>query len=218
MRIVLLGAPGSGKGTQGELLSTRHGLVRIATGDILRSEIAAGTPLGQKAEEFVGSGSLVPDDLMVDMIAARLCRPDMKSGFILDGFPRSIPQAKALEKMLAAQGVGIDAVVKLDLPKKALIDRLTSRWICSKCNAVYNVISSPPRVAGVCDRCGAALSQREDDTQYTVRRRLNVYEMTTAPLIDYYDARGLLLIIDGERSVAEVAAEIEEMLDLREDS
>jgi len=215
MRIVLLGAPGSGKGTQGQLLSEKHGIPRISTGDSLRSEIALGTPLGLKAQGFVGVGSLVPDDLILEMMEVRLRQADTAVGFILDGIPRSIPQAKGLETILKNRGGALDAAVKLDLAKKVLIDRLTSRWVCPGCTAVYNMITSPPRVAGICDRCGGPLAQREDDSLATVRRRLNVYEMTTAPLIDYYDARGLLVIVDGEGTVAGVAARIERSLEER---
>lgn len=215
MRIVLLGAPGSGKGTQGLLLGEKHGIPSISTGDILRSEIAAGSPLGIRAQEFVRVGSLVPDDVVLGTMEKRLSLSDSAKGFILDGFPRSIPQAEGLGRILSKLGVRLEAVIKLHLSKRALIDRLTSRWTCSTCSAVYNGISSPPRAPGTCDRCGAFLGQREDDQPDTVRKRLNVYEITTAPLVDFYDARGLLVIVDGEGTVREVGSRIERSLEER---
>ncbi len=215
MRIVLLGGPGSGKGTQGRLLSEEHGVPAISTGDILRAEIAAGAPLGMRAREYMSGGSLVPDDVVLGVMEKRLAQPDMGRGFILDGFPRSIPQAEGLDRILKKMGLALDAVVKLHLEKKTLIERLTSRWTCPACATVYNRISSPPRVAGICDRCGASLVQRDDDQPDTVRRRLNVYEMMTAPLIDFYDASGLLVIVDGDGTVAEVAERIARSLEER---
>lgn len=215
MRLVLLGAPGSGKGTQGELLVRKYKVPQISTGDILRSEIAAGTPLGIRAKEAVSSGALVTDELMLGMVEHRLKEPDLATGFILDGFPRSIPQAEGLAAMLARLGARLDAVVKIDVPKKVLLERMTLRRICSSCGQVYNLVSRPPAAAGKCDRCGADVVQREDDTEETVRRRLNVYEAATAPLIDYYDARGLLVIVHGEGEVPEVFASIVQALESR---
>jgi adenylate kinase len=210
MRLVLLGAPGSGKGTQSELLGRRYDIPQIATGDILRAAMAAGSPLGLKARDLVNAGTLVPDDLMVELIEDRLAKADAAQGFVLDGFPRSIPQAEGLERFLKRNGVTLDAVIKLAVPKRVLIERLTKRMICSGCGSVYNLESKRPVAVGKCDRCGGVLVLREDDTGETVRRRLNVYQASTAPLIDFYDSRGLLLIVHGEGTIPEVAAEIEQ--------
>ncbi len=215
MRIVLLGAPGSGKGTQGELLGRKLRIPRISSGDIFRAEIAARTPLGSRAQDYVAVGSLVPDELVLKMMDNRLRQPDTKAGFILDGFPRSIPQARGLEPILGQLGARLDVVLKLDLAKKILIERLTSRRVCPSCTAVYNVITSPPRAPGVCDRCGSRLVQREDDDIDTVRRRLNVDELATGPVVDYYDSRGILAIVNGEGTVREVEARIEKALEQR---
>lgn len=204
MRLVLLGAPGSGKGTQGELLARKYGIPLISTGDILRAEIAAGTELGNKARDAVSRGTLVTDDVMLGMVEHRLEQPDVASGFVLDGFPRSIPQAEGLGSILGKKRIRLDAVVKIDVPKRVLLERMVSRRVCSSCGSVHNVSSNPPGVAGTCDRCGGALVQREDDNEETVRRRLNVYEAATAPLIDYYDGRGLLVIVDGDGEVSAV--------------
>jgi len=215
MRLVLLGAPGSGKGTQGGLLGKRYGIPQIATGDILRAGMAAGTPLGTNSRELVNAGGLVPDDVMLVLMEGRLARPDAAKGFVLDGFPRSIPQAEGLDRILARNGVKLDAVIKLDVPKRVLIRRLTERTICPSCGSVYNLSSNPPVAAGICDRCGVGLVLREDDTEETVRKRLNVYQATTAPLIDYYDSRGLLLIVHGDGTIPDVAAEIEREIGAR---
>jgi adenylate kinase len=209
MRLVLLGAPGSGKGTQGELLGKLYGIPQVATGDILRAGMAAGTPLGTGARDLVNEGSLVQDDVMCDLIEERLGRADAAKGFVLDGFPRSIPQAEGLERILKKLGVKLDAVIKLDVPKRVLIERLTGRTSCPGCGSVYNLSSNPPAVAGKCDRCGGGLVLRVDDTEGTVRKRLNVYQASTAPLIDFYDSRGLLLIVHGLGPIPDVTAEIE---------
>jgi adenylate kinase len=215
MRLILLGAPGSGKGTQGELLAKRFAIPQIATGDILRTAIAAGSPLGEQSRDLVNAGTLVPDDAMVEMIERRLAQPDAAKGFVLDGFPRSIPQAEGLGRILEKAGVRIDAVIKLDVPKRVLIERLTQRIICSGCGSVYNLSSKRPATAGKCDRCGEKLVLREDDDEETVRKRLNVYQASTAPLIDFYDGLGLLLIVRGEGSIPDVAAEIERAIKKR---
>jgi len=213
MRIVLLGAPGCGKGTQAARLIEKYKIPQISTGDMLRAAMAGGTALGEKAKSYVNAGALVPDDVILGLIDERLDQPDAASGFILDGFPRSIPQADGLEQMLAKRGTKLQRVLKLDVAKKVLIDRLTSRRICPGCAAVYNVLTNPPANEGICDRCGTAVTQREDDTEETVRRRLNVYESSTAPLIDYYDGRNLLSIVGGEGSTDEVFQRITAALD-----
>lgn len=212
MRIVLLGAPGCGKGTQSELLRQNYGLPQIATGDMLREAIAQGTSLGEKARAFVSTGALVPDDLILALVEERLTQPDAAGGFLLDGFPRSIPQAEGLDRLLSAHGLALDRVIKIDVSKRLLLDRMTSRRICPGCGAVYNLMSQAPAREGVCDRCGTTLVQREDDTENTVRRRLNVYESSTAPLIDFYDGLKLLSIINGEGDVETVHQRIETVL------
>jgi adenylate kinase len=204
MRIILLGAPGSGKGTQGERLRERLGAPLISTGDMLRGTIAEGGPLAEKVRSYVNTGALVPDEAILEMVSARLSQPDTAGGFILDGFPRSIPQAAGLDLLLEEKGIRIDRVLKLDVNRKVLIERLTSRWICPECGSIFNVLTQPPARAGVCDRCGQKLMQREDDTEETAKRRLNVYESSTAPLIDYYDARHLLSIVNGEGAMEAV--------------
>lgn len=209
MRLVLLGAPGSGKGTQGGLLGRRFGIPQIATGDILRAGMAAGTPLGTGARDLVNEGSLVADDVMLELITGRLGQADAASGFVLDGFPRSIPQAEGLDLILKKLGAKLDAVIKLDVPKRVLIARLTKRTSCPGCGSVYNLFSNPPAVAGKCDRCGVGLVTRVDDTEATVRKRLNVYQASTAPLIDFYDSRGLLVIVHGEGTIPDVTGAIE---------
>lgn len=204
MRLVLLGAPGCGKGTQGERLRMRFGIPQISTGDMLRTAISAGTALGETAREHVAAGALVPDEVMTELVKERLGRPDTAPGFILDGFPRSIPQAEALDAYLAERGLTLDGVVKIDVSKRLLLERLTSRRVCPECGMVYNLSSRVPRADGVCDRDGTRLVQREDDSEATVRRRLHVYEASTAPLIDWYDARKQLSIVNGEGTIDQV--------------
>lgn len=204
IRIVLLGAPGCGKGTQSALLQQRYGIPQISTGDILRQAMADGTPVGERARQYVTTGALVPDDVILDLVDGRIDHDDATGGFILDGFPRSIPQATGLGGFLERRGLELNRVFKIDVAKKAILERMTSRRVCPGCGAVYNLLTQPPAKAGVCDRCGTSLVQREDDTEETVRKRLNVYESATAPLIDYYDAAGLLSIVNGEAPVDQV--------------
>lgn len=215
MRIVLLGAPGSGKGTQAALLHEKYGTPRVSTGDMLRGAMAEGSSLGEEAGPHVAAGALVPDGLILRLVDERLSRPDAAGGFILDGFPRSIPQAEGLDRMLAATGNGLDAVIKIDVGMRQLLERLTSRRICPGCAAVYNLLAQPPVGIGVCDHCGTNLVQREDDTEGTVRKRLQVYESATAPLIDWYDARRLLVIVHGEGQVESVFRRIAGVVEQR---
>ncbi len=213
MRFVLLGAPGCGKGTQSALLQKKFGIPGISTGDILREAMAQGTAVGEKARAYVTTGALVPDDVILEMVDERIDQADAAVGFILDGFPRSIPQAEGLDGFLGKRGWKLDRVLKIDVQKKAILERMTSRRVCPGCGAVYNILTQPPAKPGICDRCGSKLVQREDDTEETVRKRLNVYESATAPLIDYYDGKGLLSIIHGDGAVDQVFAQIVDALE-----
>ena len=208
MRVIFLGPPGAGKGTQARELSREWGVPQIATGEMLRNAVAAGTPLGREAKRVMDSGGLVPDDVMIGLIAERLRQPDAARGFILDGFPRTIAQAEALDRLLKDLGHSLDAVLYFQVSEPELLRRLTGRRLCRQCQTAYHLVSAPPRRPGVCDRCGGELYQRPDDSEETVRRRLEVYSRQTAPLLDYYGGRSLLSTIDGEGSVEAIAAAI----------
>ena len=201
MRVIFLGPPGAGKGTQAKTLADAHRVPHISTGEMLRDAVKAGTPLGRQAARIMESGALVPDDVMVGIIADRLRQPDAAAGFILDGFPRTIAQAEALNRLLKDLGQSLDAVVYFDVPEAELIRRLTGRRLCRQCQTAYHLVSAPPRRPGVCDRCGGELYQRDDDGEATVRNRLEVYARQTAPLLDYYRDRGLLAAVKGEGTV-----------------
>jgi adenylate kinase len=204
VRLVFLGPPGAGKGTQARELSREWGVPQIATGDMLREAMAAGTPLGRAAKQYYDRGELVPDDLIVQLIGARLAEPDAARGFILDGFPRNLAQAEALDRLLKNLGQSLDSVVYFDVTEPELLRRLTGRRVCRRCGATFHLQSAPPRTPGVCDRCGGELSQREDDRPETVKNRLRVYERQTAPLLDSYRARRLLTTISGEGSIGAI--------------
>ncbi len=206
MKLILLGAPGAGKGTVAKLLTKLDGSVQISTGDILRSAVAAGTQLGKQAEVAMKTGDLVSDELIMGIMEERLKEDDCKSGYLLDGFPRTIPQAKALKTLLDQIGEKLDAVVEIDVPKDVILDRLTTRRTCSKCGAIYNVKSNPTKIQDVCDKCGGAVAQRDDETEEAISNRLNVYNKQTAPLVDFYQAEGLLLSVDALSSDAVVDA------------
>lgn len=201
MRLVFLGPPGAGKGTQARLLSERYGIPAIATGDMLREARAAGTPLGREAGRVMDAGALVPDEVVIGLVAERLEREDCQKGFILDGFPRTVAQAEALGKLLTLRGEVLARVLAFDLSEPELLRRLTGRRVCRTCGANFHLVSSPPKRAGVCDRCGGGLTQREDDHEATVSRRLAVYRAETQPLLNYYQRQGLLSTIPGEGSV-----------------
>jgi adenylate kinase len=201
VRLVFLGPPGAGKGTQARLLSGRYGIPAIATGDMLREAVAAGTPLGKEAKRAMDAGVLVPDEVVIGLVGERLDREDAKKGFILDGFPRTVPQAEALGELLTARGEVLDRVVAFELSEVELVRRLTGRRVCRQCGTNFHLVSSPPKRAGVCDRCGGELYQRGDDNEATVTRRLAVYRRETQPLLDYYGRQGLLLTIAGEGGV-----------------
>ncbi len=194
MRIVLLGAPGAGKGTVAKLLTEYDGSIQISTGDILRNAVKAGTELGVKAKGFMERGELVPDDLIMDIMEARMKEPDCAKGFLLDGFPRTIPQAKALKKLLVKLNIKLDLVVNLDVPTDVILDRLTTRRTCSNpdCQEIYNIKSKPPKADGTCFKCGSPAIQRADETEEAITKRLATYNEKTAPLIDFYKKEGLL--------------------------
>jgi adenylate kinase len=197
MRVILLGAPGAGKGTVAKMLNAHDGSVQISTGDILRSAVAAGTALGVEAKGYMDRGELVPDALIMGIMEHRLQEPDAKKGFLLDGFPRTIPQAEALGKMLAKLGIKLDAVVSLEVPREVILDRLTTRRTCSNgaCQEIYNVKSKPPGPGDTCLKCGSPVIQRADETVEAITKRLDTYESKTAPLIDYYRASGVFLAV-----------------------
>ena len=214
MRAVLLGPPGAGKGTQAESLVEKYNVPQISTGDIFRANIKAGTELGKKAQEYTNSGQLVPDELVVDLVKDRLAQEDCKNGYLLDGFPRTIFQAEELDKFLAEQGQKLDAVINFEVGNEVLIERLTGRRICKQCGSGCHIKFSPPKVEGVCDKCGGELEQRKDDTRETAENRLAVYEESTAPLIDYYSGTGVLKNFnadqDREKVLADIVAELGE--------
>jgi len=206
--IILLGAPGAGKGTQAAIVAREPRLVHIATGDLFRQALEQGTELGIKAKSYMERGVLVPDDVTIGMVLERLSAPDCKEGAILDGFPRNLEQAEALDKALQEQAKAIDKVIYIKVSEEELIKRLSGRWICRNCQMPYHAVNSPPRVWGKCDKCGGELYQRPDDTVETVKQRLKVYFAQTAPLIDYYAKVGKLLEIDGEGGVDKVGSGI----------
>ena len=208
MYIILLGAPGAGKGTQAAIVARELRLVHIATGDLFRQALEQGTELGIKAKSYMERGVLVPDDVTIGMVLERLSAPDYEEGAILDGFPRNLEQAEALDKALQEQAKAIDKVIYIKVSEEELIKRLSGRWICRNCQMPYHAVNSPPRVWGKCDKCGGELYQRHDDTVETVKQRLKVYFAQTAPLIDYYAKVGKLLEIDGEGGVDKVGSRI----------
>ena len=204
MYIILLGAPGAGKGTQAVMLAEKLELVQVASGDLFRQALAQETELGKKAKVYMEKGQLVPDEITIQMVLERLAAPDCKNGAILDGFPRNTQQAKALDRALAQQSKAIDRVAYIKVSEGELLKRLSGRWICRKCQAPYHEVDSPPKVRGKCDRCGGELYQRADDNVETIKKRLEVFFAETSPLIDYYEQAGKLLEINGEGGAAEV--------------
>lgn len=206
MKLILLGAPGAGKGTVAKLLTKLDGSVQISTGDILRAAVAAGTELGKKAEAAMKAGELVSDDLIMGIMAERLKEDDCKNGYLLDGFPRTIPQAEALKVMLADMGEELDMVVNIEVPRDVILDRLTTRRTCTDCGEIYNVKSNPPKVEGVCDKCGGAVVQRDDETEEAISNRLDVFNQQTAPLAGFYEKEGIMLTVDATSSDAVIDA------------
>lgn len=202
MKLILLGAPGAGKGTVAKLLTAIDGSVQISTGDILRGSVQAGTDLGKEAEGYMKRGDLVPDSLIMGIMEKRLQEPDCKKGFLLDGFPRTIPQAEELTQLLDKLGIELDMAVNIDVPKDIILDRLCTRRTCenSECQAIYNVKSNPPKVEGICDKCGSKIVQREDETEEAISHRLATYNEKTAPLIGFYEKKGMLLSVPATSS------------------
>lgn len=209
MRIILLGAPGSGKGTQAQRLTERYHIPQVSTGDLLREAVAQGTELGKKAKVAMDAGELVSDDIVLGMIRERLARPDAESGFILDGFPRNLTQAEALDGVLEDLGAPLDAAVLMDVDFDVLLKRLTGRRTCSGCGKVYNVYFFAPQKEGVCDSCGGELIQRADDNEETITQRLRVYESQTTPLVSFYEERGKLKVVPAEGEIDEVFRRLE---------
>jgi len=210
MNIILLGGPGAGKGTQAKKLIEKYQIPQISTGDILRAAVKEGTEMGKKAKEYMDAGKLVPDEVVIGIIKDRLAQPDCKKGFILDGFPRTVPQAEALEKVVSDLGTKIDHVVSIDVDEEALVTRLTGRRTCKNpdCGQMYHIKFTPPKKEGVCDKCGGELYQRDDDNETTVRSRLATYNQATKPLIDHYQAKGLVRPIPGVGGIDDIFTKI----------
>lgn len=212
MNILFMGPPGAGKGTQAERIVKEFGIPHISTGDAFRAAMREGTPIGLKAKEYIDNGQLVPDDVTVGVVRERLAQPDCEAGFLLDGFPRTLGQAEALDDLLVTMGRKLDHVINLSVDRELLLARLTGRRICKSCGATYHVIFNPSKQEGVCDKCQGELYQRSDDTEETVGKRLDVYLNETAPLLSYYEAKGLLRDVDGEKEIDTVTSEVVSLL------
>ena len=212
MKIIMLGAPGAGKGTQAKQIADKYSIPHISTGDIFRANLKAGTELGMKAKEYMDQGLLVPDELTCDLVMDRIAHDDCKNGFVLDGFPRTIPQAEALDAALTKIDQKMDYAVDVDVPDENIINRMSGRRACLNCGATYHIVSIPTKVEGVCDRCGNPVVLRDDDQPETVQKRLEVYHAQTQPLIDYYKKQGILKSVDGTQSMESVFGAIVEIL------
>ena len=197
MKIIMLGAPGAGKGTQAKMIADKYGVPHVSTGDIFRANIKNGTELGMEAKKYMDQGLLVPDELTVKILLDRVSQPDCKNGYVLDGFPRTIPQAEVLDKALAELGESIDYAIDVDVPDENIVKRMSGRRACVSCGATYHVVHVPPKKEGICDRCGSELILRDDDKPETVKNRLDVYHKQTQPLIDFYTKKGVLKTVDG---------------------
>lgn len=208
MKLILLGAPGAGKGTQADIISRKLEIPTISTGNILRAAVKEGTPVGLRAKAIIEAGQLVPDDVIMGIVSERVAKDDCKNGFILDGVPRTIAQADALEKF----GIIVDHALCIDVPDDVIIDRMSGRRTCSECSATYHVVSNPPKVEGVCDACGGKLTVRKDDLPETVKSRLEVYHAQTEPLLDYYRSRGKLITVVGESTIDATSKKVFEAL------
>ncbi|WP_346664248.1 adenylate kinase [uncultured Merdimonas sp.] len=212
MKVVMLGAPGAGKGTQAKKIAAKYSIPHISTGDIFRANIKNGTELGKKAKTYMDQGLLVPDELVVDLVVDRVNQEDCANGYVLDGFPRTIPQAEALTKALAAQGQKLDYAIDVDVPDENIVRRMGGRRACVGCGATYHLEYAPPKQEGICDSCGGELILRDDDKPETVTKRLNVYHEQTQPLIDYYTEAGILKTVDGTVDIEEVFRSVTEIL------
>lgn len=212
MRLIMLGAPGAGKGTQAKKVAEKYQIPHISTGDIFRANIKNGTELGKKAKTYMDAGGLVPDELVCDLVADRIAQDDCKAGFILDGFPRTIPQAEALDAAVKKLGLEVDYAVDIEVPDENIIERMGGRRACVGCGATYHIVYNAPKTENVCDNCGGSLILRDDDKPETVKHRLDVYHEQTQPLIDYYQKQGKLLTVDGTKSLEDVFASIIEKL------
>jgi adenylate kinase len=207
-RVVLLGAPGAGKGTQAKMLIEKYKIPQISTGDILRKAVADGTPLGKEAKVIMDSGGLVSDKIVLGLVEDRIKQPDCKAGFILDGFPRNTAQAESLDKILTGMGMPLTAALNIDVDMNDLLKRLTGRRTCKSCQQMYNIYFSPPKKEGVCDKCGGALFQRDDDKEETIKKRLDVYTKQTAPLIDYYSKKNIMKTIMGTGGINDIFTKV----------
>lgn len=212
MNLVLLGPPGAGKGTQAKLISSNFKIPHISTGDIFRANISQNTELGIKAKSYMDKGLLVPDEVTIDIVKDRLAKEDCKNGFLLDGFPRTVKQAEALDEFLNENGKKIDGTILIEVPKENILGRMTGRRVCSKCGASFHVIFNPPKVEGICDLCGGAVVQRKDDTEETVKERLEVYDKQTEPLVEYYKGKNVLKSVDGTQDINKVFKDISDIL------
>ena len=212
MKIIMLGAPGAGKGTQAEMIMEKYGLPHISTGDIFRANIKAGTELGVKAKAYIDNGQLVPDSLTIDLVMDRISQPDCNGGYILDGFPRTIPQAESLTKALAAKGDKIDYAINVHVPDENIVKRMSGRRACPGCGATYHIVYAAPKKDGICDKCGSELYLRDDDAPGTVKKRLAVYHNQTQPLIRYYGSKKILRTVDGTKNLEEVFKDITKIL------
>ena len=212
MKIIMLGAPGAGKGTQAKMIAEKYGLPHISTGDIFRANIKNGTELGKEAKEYMDKGLLVPDELTVRLLLDRVAQDDCKNGYVLDGFPRTIPQAEVLDEKLSELGEKVDYAINVDVPDENIVNRMSGRRACLSCGATYHIVSIPPKKEGICDVCGSALVLRDDDRPETVQNRLKVYHDQTQPLIDFYEKKGVLRSVDGTLPMEEVFTAITKIL------
>jgi len=212
MKIIMLGAPGAGKGTKAKKIAEKYQIPHVSTGDIFRSNIKEGTQLGRKAKEYMDQGALVPDELTIGMLMDRIQQEDCKNGYVLDGFPRTIPQAESLQKAITEMGQKIDFAINVDVPDENIISRMSGRRACISCGATYHIVYNPSKVAGICDVCGSELVLRDDDKPETVKKRLAVYHDQTRPLIDYYKEAGVLVNVDGTQELNKVFSDITDIL------